>query len=221
MTGLVFLHGWGFGPEAWDGWRSAFPERPTAVLSPGYFGPASMELPRNPEDWIGVGHSLGFARLLGMNLPWRGLIGLGAFLHFCQRSGEASSEPGTGTPPAVIEAMLARLAVDPADVLTRFLRRCGIKGRAPTTPTPEGLARLDQDLRVLRGVDLRPEQPLPPILLLHAADDRIVAPALAREAQSLLPGARLTVLETGGHALPFTSTGACLGPVREFLHARG
>jgi len=218
MTGLVFLHGWGYGPCVWRAWAEAFADRPVVLLDAGYFGPERMDipgsLPQSPDDWIGVGHSFGFARLLGMDIPWRGLIGFGAFLRFCATPGR-----DTGTPPELLDAMLARLDVAPAEVLRRFTKRCGQEATAATPPDAEGLSRLREDLRGLRELDMnaRAEQ-TPPVLLLHAADDRIVPESLAHEAQSALPGARLKTFPAGGHALPFTRTEDCLPLVREFIH---
>ena len=214
MTGLALLHGWGFGPEVWSAWAQAFPERPVALLDAGYFGPQRLELPHNPQGWVGIGHSLGFARLLGMDVPWRGLIGLGAFLRFCTAQGQDS-----GTPQQTLDAMLARLESDPQDVLTRFLRRCGHAGQRPAQPDATGCERLRQDLILLRELNLAPQANLPPVLLLHAADDRIAPLALAEEALPLLPGARLRVFITGGHALPQTRSTDCLPLAREFLNA--
>lgn len=218
MTGLVFLHGWGFGPEVWSRWAEAFPNRPVALLDAGYFGPRRMTLPANPDGWVGVGHSLGFAHLLSLDVQWRGLIGLNAFLRFCPGPGRDS-----GTSAEVLDAMLARLDTAPADVLSRFLRRCGLKGQPASLPGPDGLARLRQDLLTLRGLNLGAtlaSLPLvPPVLLLHAEDDHIAPVELAREAQGMLPGARLHVFESGAHALPVTRPDECLALAREFLRA--
>jgi len=218
MTGLVFLHGWGFGPEIWSRWTEAFPNRPVALFDAGYFGPTQMTLPANPDGWFGVGHSLGFARLLALDVQWSGLIGLGAFLRFCPGSGRDS-----GTPAEVLDAMLTRLETDPADVLARFLRRCGLKGQPSSLPNPDGFARLHQDLLYLRDLDLgaTPAQlgSAPPVLLLHAADDRIAPVELAREAHGQLPGSRLHVFESGSHTLPLTRADECLALAGEFLRA--
>jgi pimeloyl-[acyl-carrier protein] methyl ester esterase len=218
MTGLVFLHGWGFGPEIWQQLAKAFPYRPLAVFNSGYFGPQQMALPANPDGWIGVGHSLGFARLLAMDVPWRGLIGLGAFLRFCPCPGRDA-----GTPANVLSSMTARLDLDAADVLRRFLRRCGLKAPQPSLPNTEGLVRLRQDLTLLRDLDLCTSLPLlaspPPVLLLHAADDRIAPLALAHEAHEVLPGSQLHVFDSGAHALPLTRPDDCLGPIQELLRA--
>jgi len=223
MTGLVFLHGWGYGPCVWDAWTEAFADRPTLQLDAGYFGPECMDiaasLPTNAEGWIGVGHSFGFAKLLGFNIPWRGLIGFGAFLHFC-----AKTDQNTGTPPELLDAMLARLDVAPAEVLRRFTKRCGQQSPENAPQDASGLRRLREDLLRLRDLDMLLASPplpqtTPPILLLHAEDDRIVPLALAREAQSTLPGAQLEIFKAGGHALPFTRTAHCLPRVREFIHA--
>jgi pimeloyl-ACP methyl ester carboxylesterase len=211
VIGLALLHGWGYGPDVWAGWAAEFPERPVALLDAGFFGPPAMALPDNPDGWLGVGHSLGFARLLGLDVPWRGLAGFGAFLRFCRLPGRAD-----GTPPEIIDAMLARLDADPADVLRRFTRRCGREERR-TAPAADGLERLRQGLRELRGLDLpAPAQPVP-TLIVHAADDRIVPQSLA-EAAGLRLAARLERFASGGHALPFARTAECARLVREFLH---
>lgn len=212
MTGIVLMHGWGFGPATWQGWLSAFGNRPVAVLDAGYHGPASLVLPPNPCGWLGVGHSQGFARLAAMPESWRGLVGLGAFLHFCPVPGRTE-----GTPPETLDAMLARLDSDPADVLSRFRRRCGVKDTGAIPPfSPDGQERLRNDLAALKALDLA-DVPACPTLLLHAQDDRIAPVALAREAAARIPGARLRELASGGHALPMTKTEECLALVLEFV----
>lgn len=232
MIGLAFLHGWGFGPEAWAPWRTAFPDRTVETLDAGYFGPERMSLPDNPDGWIGIGHSLGFARLLSLPTSWRGMIGFGAFLHFCRK--DAVFPKDTGAAPELLDAMNARLDADPADVLSRFVRRCGHQGICPTPPLKDGLFRLRNDLVFLRDLDLRGHAQSqvkqedtasdtstpPPILLLHALDDRIVSPLLAQEATAQLPNAHLIQLGSGGHALPFTRTVECLPYVQKFLQER-
>lgn len=211
MIGLALLHGWGYGPGIWSGWAAEFSERPVALLDAGFFGPPAMALPENPDGWLGVGHSLGFARLLGLDVPWRGLAGFGAFLRFCRLPGQTD-----GTLPEVIDAMLARLDTDPAEVLRRFTRRCGREERRPA-PAADGLERLRQGLRLLRGLDLAaPARPCP-TLLAHTADDRIVPQSLAEEAGRRL-AARLEIFDSGGHALPFIRPAECARLVREFLH---
>lgn len=218
MIGLAFAHGWGFAPGVWRGYAAAFPDRPVVLLDAGYFGPARMALPPdNADGWIGVGHSLGFAKLLGMDVPWRGLVGLGAFLRFC-----AKPDRPSGTPPEIINAMLARLARNPGDVLRRFLRRCGMPSapfdQPAPAPTAEGLARLADDLTLLRGLDAKPRPDVAHRLLLHARDDRIAPAALAREAAQSL-GAALTLFDSGGHALPFVNPDGCSAVLKEFIDA--
>jgi pimeloyl-[acyl-carrier protein] methyl ester esterase len=218
MTGLAFLHGWGYGPCVWEAWSTAFPGRSAVILDAGYFGPRRMELPANADGWVGIGHSFGFAQLLGLDIPWRGLVGFGAFVRFC-----ASAERPDGTPTALLDAMLSRLDTDPADVLRRFTKRCGQPAASSdlmgVQAEAAGLSRLRADLRLLRGLDLPAPKAVPPVLLLHAADDRIVPPALAQEARDVLRGAQLLSFGSGGHALPFTRTEDCLPVVREFIDA--
>jgi pimeloyl-[acyl-carrier protein] methyl ester esterase len=213
MIGLVFLHGWGFGPEVWSALAALAEERPTAVLNAGYFSAPQMALPPNPDGWVGVGHSLGFARLLAMNLPWRALVGIGGFLRFCQKA-----DRPTGTPRDMIEAMISRLDVSPQEVLTRFHKRCGHANVTQAKAAPQGLARLRSDLELLRDLDLAPPQHPLPALFIQAEDDRIVPLELAREAQALLPGSTLDLLGSGGHALPLTRPQDCQRLIQGFLN---
>lgn len=223
MTGLVFLHGWGFAPGIWDAYARAFPERPVLLLDAGYFGAPRLDIPDNPGGWIGVGHSQGFARLLAMGpsvgLNWRGLVGFGGFLRFCALPGQPTRE--SGAPQATLDAMVARLDVDPADVLRRFVRRCGAGESCHAPLDDDGLARLRDGLACLRELDLAAPAPCPPVLLVHAEDDRIVPVALAREAHERLPGSELTVFRKGSHALPFLRPAECLPLVRDFLERHG
>jgi len=214
MTGLVFLHGWGFGASTWDRWLADFGSRPLHCLDAGYYGPANLSLPENPNGWIGIGHSLGFARLAQFPIRWKALVGLGAFLHFCP-----TAQFPTGTPAATLDSMTARLDISACDVLARFQKRCGLKIATAPSPTPEGLTRLRTDLLALRDLDMAPLAC--PTLLLHAKDDRIAPVVLAEEAHKRTPGARLTVLETGGHALHLIQHEFCAQQVREFLHELG
>lgn len=219
MTGVVLLHGWGLGPSTWDAWLPALGGAPVALLDAGYFGPPRLDLPPGADGWVGVGHSQGFARLAAMDIPWRGLVGLGAFLHFRP----VPAHPA-GTPPETLDAMLARLDENPpngaADVLTRFRRRCGLKDFPVPALAQEGLDRLRADLAALRDLDLA-ATPACPTLLLHAADDRIAPVELGREAAARTPGARLVELDSGGHALPVTRADQCLPHVLEFVRGLG
>ncbi|MBU1230749.1 MAG: alpha/beta hydrolase [Proteobacteria bacterium] len=235
MTGLVLLHGWGCGPEIWRHLASAFGPAPVVVLDAGYFGPRRMlqpdllpdslpgTLPENADGWVGVGYSLGFARLLEMGAAWRGLVGVSGFLRFCRQPDTAGGAMA-GASPEVLDAMLQRLDSAPEEVLARFHKRCGLRNEICQKPAAEGLARLRRDLLDLRGLDLRDaelRQGPARTLLIHAQDDRIAPPDLAREAQAQLPGSRLELLDTGGHALPVTRSQDCLRLIMGFLHDLG
>jgi len=222
MTGLMFLHGWGLGADTWSAWVPSLSDAPgigpVLTLDAGYFGPerlaerlSTTAALAEVEGWIGIGHSLGFATLAGMNIPWRGLVGLGAFLHFCP-----TKSLSIGTPASVLNAMLNRLDEAPVDVLTRFTKRCGVATPTVAPPTALGLGRLRRDLTLLRDLDRA--APACPVLYLHARNDRIAPLALAEEAHARTSGSQLAVLDTGGHALPLTQEQATLARVRTFLH---
>jgi hypothetical protein len=67
---------------------------------------------------IGVGHSLGFAKLLDMPLNWTALVSLHGFTRFTSRKRGQS-----GTPKRMVERMLSRLSTNPDKVLQDFWTR--------------------------------------------------------------------------------------------------
>lgn len=216
MIGLALLHGWGLGPESLARICAAFPDRPSVLLDAGYFNEPVLGLPDNPDGWVGVGHSLGFATLAAADRNWRGLVGLNAFAWFC-----AGPDRPAGTRPEIVEAMLARLTNDPADVLRRFRKRCGFApGEVPVAGGP-GLERLTRDLQRLFRLDIRPEldRLACPVLVLAADDDRINATGLTDEGFGGRPNVRIRRFESGGHALPETRGEACAKALEGFLDA--
>jgi len=217
MTGLAWLHGWGLAADSLAGLAATFPGRPSVLLEAGYFGKPDLGLPDNPDGWIGIGHSLGFAALASLRQDWRGLIGLNAFAWFCR-----SADRPAGTDPAIVRAMLERLADDPADVLRRFRRRCGFApGPIPALDGP-GLERLTADLGLLLDLDIRPalDRLACPMLVLAADDDRIVGLKLTEHGFAGREAVTLARFADGGHALPATRSADCVAAVKEFLRAR-
>jgi aminoacrylate hydrolase len=80
------------------------------------------------------------------------------------------------------------------------------------------LARLDavmgHDLRSrVAGIRAR-------TLVIGARDDQLTPPALSEELASLIPGAQLTLLDSGGHFCPATNTQAYNRRVLDFLKER-
>ena len=91
MIGLIFCHGWSYTPSFWNNLKVFFQHYPTVMWNLGYYQESPSKLlpqKQGAMTWIGVGHSLGFAKLLTSGFPFDALVGLQAFAHFL------GNEPG-------------------------------------------------------------------------------------------------------------------------------
>ncbi|MBY0281315.1 MAG: hypothetical protein K2W94_04060 [Alphaproteobacteria bacterium] len=109
--GFVFSPGWSFDREFF---------KPLATYLKDY---QHVYLEDNPDlskgIWIGIGHSLGFSRLL--SLPLQGLVSISGFVRFC-----AHNPAQTGTPLRVIDRMIEKFEIDPKAVLKDFYKQAAI-----------------------------------------------------------------------------------------------
>jgi len=195
---LLFLHGWGFDANLWDGVRAALPEFATVAWDRGYFGAVSAE--PVPKPLIAVGHSLG-AMLLAGALP-EGCVGLVAINGFDRFAGEGA------VPPRVVERMRRRFDEAPAEVLADFRARCG--GDAP--PAIHNTETLAADLATLAQGDQRDAAQVPTLVLHGSADPLLPEPM--REA--VFVGAPRETLAEGGHLMPLTHPDWCAARIRAF-----
>ncbi|MGL5784001.1 MAG: hypothetical protein ACRCYZ_00710 [Alphaproteobacteria bacterium] len=85
MIGFIFCHGWSYAPSYWDSLKLFFQNHPTTMWNLGYYQENICLLsPKEKEGifWVGVGHSLGFAKLLESGFFFDALVGLQAFTCF-------------------------------------------------------------------------------------------------------------------------------------------
>lgn len=165
---LVIAHGWAGSGEVFKPLiehlknTSLQGQKPLQIFSleQHYFGQnqaclidfvAGHELPpsllEDPNtEWIGLGHSLGFAKLLSMNVQWSALISLHGFTRFAiQKAGQ------NGTPMRIMERMIKQFKINPHLVLDDFWRR---SGHRPEKQTREISERLLQDLQWMQTLDM-------------------------------------------------------------------
>jgi pimeloyl-[acyl-carrier protein] methyl ester esterase len=259
-TLLVLAHGWAFDRNVWGRLTGALRRESPGVevlaLDQGFFGrPAGpgLALPGGPADpagstaavpgWralrttfrriVGVGHSLGFLRLLSdQDLAVDGLVSLAGFPRFAR--GEDFPE---GVHPRMVRRMAERLAADPAALLQDFHAVCGLTAEPKNDPLrphgPPDRPRLALGLGLLLDLDRRDRLAALarsiPVLALASADDTIVPEALTRPGQTALrlvdagapakakPGISLELRPDGGHGLPLTRPGWCAARIAAWL----
>jgi len=198
---LVFVHGWGFGPDFWNPLRARLHGYETSVSDLGFFGPEKTDMPGGPL--VAVGHSLGAPWLLRQPRSlFSALISLGGFGRF-------------DVAPGPIRAMRRGLARDAAQVLAAFHLACGLPPDYFTDTASARPDRLAEGLDWLLTWDERAALASLglPVLALAAEDDAVVPPALSRAA---FPHG-LVMLTEGGHAFPATRPDECARRIASFL----
>lgn len=217
--GLVFYHGWGLDASFWQPLAARLGQYRQVFFDAGYFGtPQIPDLPSN-HRWVGIGHSLGFARALHAAPAggWAALVSVAGFTRFC-----ATSADGMGQPRRVVERMVRAYAQAPQTVLADFLARCELTACLPALAAVRNETRLAADLALLLDMDVQPQWNAlatltTPVLALAAQDDAIVPSALTQATFGQRPHTRLVWHAQGGHALGFAGADGCAAAITEFL----
>lgn len=117
---IVFVHGWGMGPDFWDELAAQLPEFQTRRIDLGFTGPEDERLhSASLEPAIYVAHSLGTLwALQNHSTSMKGLVAINGFACF-QNFVE----------DRVLRAMRARLKKSPR-------RKCAISGTHTACHTP-------------------------------------------------------------------------------------
>lgn len=117
---IIWSHGWGFDASFFKPLCHALPEYDHLIIDWGYFGQKHLPKPCVDQPLIGIGHSLGFAKLLELNFPFVRFISLGGFTRFCQ-----TNEFKEGMPHRVLQRMQTKFQQKPQQVLADFRVSCG------------------------------------------------------------------------------------------------
>ncbi|GFE92416.1 alpha/beta fold hydrolase [Acetobacter persici] len=215
---LLFVHGWGFGPDVWNPVLKALGQPEVCLPDLGYFGASQHEAQRQvealrsgPRPVLAVGHSLGFLWLLARgNWPEGSrFVGINAFGRFA-----AGEEFSQGISPRVLTRMQAGLMQNPAQVVMDFRIRCGAE---PASSEMVCQKTLLEGLTDLRTLDMRPALSrlagVPgAVSILAGGQDHIVSPDMTRA--SLPPDLPISWQAEGGHMLPQTHPDICAEAIR-------
>ncbi|WP_052046018.1 alpha/beta fold hydrolase [Candidatus Paracaedibacter symbiosus] len=207
MFQLIWSHGWGFDTTFFKPLLQALPDYDHLLIDWGYFGDPSFRTAAS-YPCVGIGHSLGFAKLLELPRLWAppsfsGLISLGGFTKFCQHA-----DFKVGIPRRVVQRMVDKFATQPRQVLSDFYQSCGYD-QDWAQPSFLSLQRLTADLQFLKTVSTR--LPKVPHLAIAGETDQICS--LAQQ-QTLFD--RVEIVK-GAHNFPATHIDETATLIRHFL----
>ena len=109
------------------------------------------------------------------------------------------------------------MAIDPIGLIRDFYRDCNCPDWTIDESTIN-TALLTRDLILLdqNQIDRVSFQGIPPVLLLHGSEDKIVRPERAVELSGIFDVSQLDIIDGAGHGLPFTHPQVCLNLIRDF-----
>jgi pimeloyl-[acyl-carrier protein] methyl ester esterase len=164
---FIFCHGFGFDSSFWQPLIPWFSGQELVFWDLGYFADESLPIIDTESfDYIGIGHSLGFMKLLSLKIPFQALIGLNGFINFLgfettlrqQRTREWIS-------------LKKHFQRNPIATLTQFYQRVGVTVDLHTK------SKINHEKLMQDFVFLATTEKLGlnyPILLLSSAEDSIV-----------------------------------------------
>ncbi len=205
---FLFIHGWSMTPVFWGPLQEHF--KNSVAFDLGYWGEDPEKLKLDPEiQWIGIGHSLGFQKLLSFNLNFKALIGLQAFNNFLGQSLELQK-----IRRGQWQSLRQKFKIDPLSTLHSFHERAGL-AKIIEPNLPLNFERLWQDLQSLEQDFILPT-PIP-IYILASQNDPIVPHELIRDNFSDKANVKIDFHAQGQHALGFKEATWVQNKILNFL----
>lgn len=193
---LVFVHGWGFGPDIWQPLCSHLADHNHTLVNLEFIDgfEETTEMPDNP---IVIGHSLGVLWALEYIKAPKALISIAGFKHFPN--------------PVAAKAMKRRLKIDTNGQMQDFWQTCN----SPLTYDANRLnqPRLSEGLDWLITKNMAAQKINCPVLPLAAKNDNIILKTTTIETWNDVRWS-----DDGGHMLPLTQTTWCAGEIEGFIN---
>ena len=210
---FIFCHGFGYESTFWDNLRPFFFSDTCIFLDLGYFGSKRDELKIPPfTQVIGIGHSLGFMKLLNSNVKFDYIIGLNAFTNFLGNDLDLRR-----TRTLELERLGENLLKSTIYTLKRFYLRCGVS--SPNKDLSDiCLERLIDDLEFLKSESNLPEDSK--LLIIGSEDDVIVPKELVLDNfERFGRDIELKFFPNGSHALGLLNSKSVYETIEGFINA--
>jgi pimeloyl-[acyl-carrier protein] methyl ester esterase len=238
---VIAYHGWGFEASCWQHWQSHFRQHfrqqgwQFKTFDRGYWQqPLAPTFHPTAQTKVLLVHSYGL-HLCPMHQLRQAdiLVIFSSFARF-----HPSLEHLKRRSQKILQQMIDQFAVKPLEVLSQFRMNC-YHPCDWTEPLSDCLNRdlLLHDLINLQTAEIDPAllQTIPQILIFQGSHDRIVPSASSHEFINQLlkrnsayasvnhqsnrtDSIRCQLIETAGHALPFTHLDGCWSKLQAYLH---
>ncbi|MBI5482471.1 MAG: alpha/beta fold hydrolase [Deltaproteobacteria bacterium] len=239
---VVLLHGFPLGRWIWDAPRAALRDR-YRVITPDLRGHGDSEVTPGPytmdalaDDVARLLDALQIERVVLGGLSMGGYVVLAFWRRFAARvralvlcdtrakgddrgekvmrqsTAQVALEQGTA---AVVDGMLPKLLAprtlaEQPDLCAAVRARLARTDPRAVAASLLGMKERDDSTPTLATITV-------PTLVLVGSDDQLTPPALARELQAGVPGARLEVVADAGHLAPVEQPAATSAALRDFL----
>jgi pimeloyl-[acyl-carrier protein] methyl ester esterase len=233
---VIAYHGWGFEASCWRDWQTRFEQHGWCfkAFDRGYWQqPVTPTFNPDAQTKLLLVHSYGLhlcpiEQLQQANV----LVILSSFVKF-----HPTAEPFQRRSQKMLQQMIDQFMLNPQRVLCNFQIKCchpcAWQGTLSASVNPALLLRDLKDLQTA-ALDLALLQPIPQILILQGDQDRIVPSASSCELVEQLSANAKTddflnhsenctinrihqIIETAGHALPFTHFDCCWLKLHNYL----
>lgn len=217
MIEFIFCPGFGLSHHFFQQIEPFFQGFPVQYWNPSYFCEEEQKviLPQSASFRVGIGHSLGFSKLVQRHPLCHCLIGLHGFSDFL------------GKDPMLREKRTQEwrrfedfFHRSPRKTLIHFYRQCGLKKAIHWNKLEKmNIPRLLFDLKFLSAGIALPQDV--PVLIIGSRDDKIVTPELLHDNFGGCSQVMVTLLDTGQHSLGFQEPYTLYKKIMEFVHENG
>ena len=207
---FIFQHGWGYDRNFWQNLAPYFKKEKCIFLDSGYFG-ANFS-PKNlfsRYSYVGIGHSLGFTKLLRSTIKFNHLVGICSFTNFLGNDQKIKS-----VRRKEFDTMNLNLTKNFSDTLHNFYKRCNVPMNYQYYTINRDLLYRDFHLLLLPSA-------LPakiPTLIINSSDDIIVPKAVSLDNFAEQKDIDLRILNSSNHGLGYHQADIIYSKIMSFIN---
>lgn len=211
--GFVFYHGWGCDSSFWKKISPFFANYPCEFFDDGYFGISHSPCLSNSVNWVGIGHSLGFAKLLtNHSIKLNSIICIQGFLNFVGYNQRLQN-----LRKVKLLKMIEQFNISSEKVLYNFCQQMRYDDQQEILNKNHICKHIL--LRDLSAINSEFFQPAIPTLVLASNDDSIVPPAVVHDNFDNT-NAKVIFYNDAGHALGNKFPELVFNEIMDFVNAQ-